>query len=73
MTFTEPYIDDTKCYGVRYGKPGEIWAVMEGALVVTTDGGTNFAPYSPSTVPEFNPAALLVAGWDSVKIYQNQS
>lgn len=67
ISFAEGFIDDTTCYAVDYGKNGEIWALMEGALVRSSDG-VSWDVYAPSTGTPFTHADITVGNrWNRVK------
>lgn len=65
-------IDDTKCYGVAEGNGGSIWAMFEGTLVKTTDGGTTWTHHYPGSLgggdgPDFNFSAVTSSNWAAVQ------
>lgn len=65
-------IDDTKCYGVAEGNSGSIWAMFEGTLAKTTDGGTTWTHHYPGSLgggdgPNFDFSAVTSSNWGSVQ------
>lgn len=47
-------LTSAQCYGVSEGASGKIWAVFNGGLCVTTDGGTTWTVYNAASSPTFN-------------------
>lgn len=54
------------CYGVDIGRSGSIWAVFNGGIASSTDGGTTWTTYNSGTVPTFNFTGVSDGNWSTV-------
>lgn len=60
-----PGVND-KCYGVDIGYNNSIWAVMDGGIVGSTNGGFTWTVYNPSSIPAFTFTGISDSNWNSV-------
>lgn len=55
-----------QCYGVDVGRNGSVWAVFNGGIASSGDGGTTWTTYNSGTTPAFNYVSISDGNWDSV-------
>lgn len=55
-----------KCYGVAIGYNNSIWAVMDGGIVSSTNGGTTWTVYNSGTSPAFTFVGISDNNWSTV-------
>lgn len=54
------------CYGVDIGRNNTIWAVFNGGLASSADGGTSWTVFNAGTVPAFNFVGVSDNNWNTV-------
>lgn len=59
-------VPSEQCYGVDVGRNGSVWAMFNGGLASSTDGGTSWTTYNSGTTPAFNYVGISDGNWDSV-------
>lgn len=59
-------VPSDNCYGVDIGRLGNIWAVFNGGVSVSTDQGTSWTTYNSGTLPAFTLTGITDGNWNSI-------
>lgn len=54
------------CYAVDVGVGSKVWAVFNGGLSASSDGGTSWTTYNPGSAPTFSIAGITDDNWHTV-------
>ena len=67
ISFIDPVIDDNRAYAVSVHGNGDVMAIMEGGLVISSDEGLTWSVHHPGSSVQFNhPSVTDNVNWNNV-------
>lgn len=72
MTGIGGSVVDTNCYAVSAGYNNTVWALFNGGLARTNDGGATWIVYDTTSTPAFNYTGITDGNWSSVRFMRVQ-
>ena len=69
---TDSVPSDTNCYGVDVGYNDNVWAMFEGGLSNSSDGGTSWTNYNTGSSPAFSYTGITDGNWSTVQFLKVQ-